>query len=424
VSKKKKRKKLWSHVAGRRKTTTEPSSRVRVYERPDVPGLFMACAWDRTASGRPQEVKLPDGITQEAAEALADITAAKRRERILSGRDSLGRKKRITLRQLLEAYHASADAQEWSDKHRGDKERGRDFWLASLDPGMDVEELNKAQVAKVARDAREASSWGVRKERKLLAYLRAATRWGCEQAELYDALPLRGLRLPAYEPDTDGLVYTLEEARRLCGGHPGADWRDVLAINIAYDTGRRISAILALRVEDIVPQEEHGVFLRFRAEFDKGKRHTLAPVSDHTAELLALALERSVVQEEGWLFPEGRLDYDDAVDKPRTKDAAIDGLRVLEELVGVESVERRAFHGLKRTHVTVSMEEAQGDTALVGDITGNLSAELLRKVYRKANRSRSREQVTRVRKRLKVAPDGAEQTREDTRPEGGNDAEA
>ncbi len=415
------KRKPWSHVAGKRATTTEPSSRVRVYERPDLPGLYMTCAWDRTASGRPQEMKLPDGMTREAAEALAELTAARRRERTLAGRDHLGNRKQIQLGDLLERYHASADADGWSDKHRGDHRRSREFWLGALGRDAVVEELSKADVAKAARDARQASTWGARKERKLLAYIRAATRWGCEQAELYPHPPLRGIRLPKYEPDTEELVYDAErETPLLLGGHPSADWRDVLAVNVAADTGRRISAILSLRAEDIVTDGDQAL-LRFRAAFDKGDRGALVPVSPETAELLAQALERDLVQEFGWLFPEGRLDHDDPRDKPRGKTTAIKGLHALEELVGVTRIHGRGFHGLKRAHVTASMEASQGDTALVGDITGNLSAELLRRVYRKANRKRTAAQVTRVRGRLSGAQKSDEDAREHTREiQGGN----
>ena len=370
----------------------------------------MTCAWDRTASGRPQEVKLPDGVTRETAEALAEITAAKRRERVLAGRTKFGETKAVTLAALLKAYHESSVALGWGPKHRDDMERAREFWLLLFEPDREVESLTTAEVEKIARHARERAPWGARTERKLLAHLRAATRWGCNKARLYDVYPLRGLEMPAYEPDTEELVYTNEEARELCHGHPDADWRDVLAVNIACDTGRRISAILALRSEDILTDGE-AILLRFKKEYDKGGRTGLVPVSSHTAELLAHAVDQDMVAECGWLFPEGRIDYDDPRDKPRSKDGAIDGLRKIERLVGVRSVERRAFHGLKRTHVTASMEVAHGDTSLVGDITGNLSAELLRRVYRRANKGRSREHVERIR----GAIEGTKDTRGDTR---------
>lgn len=393
-----------SYSAGKRATSTEPSSAVRVYERTDLEGFFLSCAWDRTASGRPREMRLPDGISWEGAKALADLTAAKRRERILSGRTELGAPKRTTLEALCREYHRSSTADGWSKKHREDKERAREFWFLSLGRDQVVEELSPATVQRLAREARNRNTWGVRKERKLLAYIRAATRWGCDKARLYDAYPLRGLELPDYEPDTEDLIYSETETARILGGHPDADWRDVLAAHIAADTGRRISAILALRVSDIrTDDSEAQVVIRFGRESDKGGRTSLVPVSVETAQLLAEAVEQDIVSESGWLFPEGRLGYDDPRDKPRSKEAAIKGLHRLEQLVGVKRVRGKAYHGLKRAHVTIAMEESAGDTALVGDVTGNLSAELLRKVYRRQSQKRSRAHVERVRARFQGA---------------------
>ena len=40
---------------------------------------------------------------------------------------------------------------------------------------------------------------------------------------------------------------------------------------------------------------------------------------------------------------------------------------------GIKHVTGRAYHGIKRIHVTKSMEIAHGDTELVGDLTGNVS---------------------------------------------------
>ena len=56
-----------------------------------------------------------------------------------------------------------------------------------------------------------------------------------------------------------------------------------------------------------------------------------------------------------------------------------------------------AYHGLNRTHVTTSMELSHGDTELVGDLTGNLSVELLRKVYRFGNRGTMARHVDAIR---------------------------
>ena len=130
------------------------------------------------------------------------------------------------------------------------------------------------------------------------------------------------------------------------------------------------------------------------------------PISRETAVLLADGLEQDIVQEFGWIFPEGRLDYDDARDKPWSKDAAIDRLTDAERVYGIAHVKGRAYHGVKRIHVTKSMEIAHGDTELVGDLTGNVSASLLRQTYRFGQNASKARHVDAIREVLKEPEKG------------------
>ena len=405
------RRKLKTHVAGKRATATEPSSSVRVYQRPDVPGVFLSCAWDTTASGRPREMKLPEGLSWEAAVATAEVTAARRRAQSLEGRDAMGRPKRVTLGAVLEGYHGSARALRWGRKHGEEMDRWRRFWTAHIGAGRPMGELTPAEIQRVAREAADRRGWGPRTERKVLAYIRAADRWAATKARLYPAPELRGMDFPPYSPETERLIYTRTETPALLAGHPDADWRDTLAVSVAADTGRRISAILALRVEDVFADEGAGqVLLRFRAQSDKAGRSALVPVSRPTAARLAAALLEGAVMDGGWIFPEGRLDYDDPRDKPRSKESALKGLHRLEELVGVERIPGRGFHGLKRTHVTAAMEVSHGDATLVGDVTGNADARLIQRVYRRGSVRRSAGVVDGVRRVLEAGEGAAEPT--------------
>lgn len=407
-----------SYYAGKRATKTEPSSRVRVYEREGLDGIFMTRAWVKTPSGRPKEEKLPEGVTWEAAEALADLTASERRHAILEGRTATGQKKRVTLEQLWEKYLESAKADDWSPKHAADMERSKEFWLSSLDPSVPVETLVTADVEKAARDARKRRDLSRRWEEKRLKHLRSAVLWGLDKARLYDRDPLRGLEYPDYEPDTEELIYTPEEIAKLSTPHEDVDWRVTLACSIAADTGRRISAILALTVHDVLTDGER-VFLRFRKEWDKSGKEGLVPISKKTAALLADALELPDVEETEFLFPEGRWDQDVGRHQPATKRTLTKKLHdEAEEAWEIPYVEGRAFHGIKRRHVTVSAEVAHGDLDLVGDLTGNVDAELLRRVYRWKDTGRMVEHVDRIRARIEgeeEPSEGPQETREDTR---------
>jgi len=233
--------------------------------------------------------------------------------------------------------------------------------------------------------------------RKRIKQLRAAIRWGKIEAKLYRFDPLEGTKLPDYQPETDHLIYSSEaETRLLVAPHADVDWRVTLLANIAADTGRRIGAMVSLAAEDVATDGER-VLLHFRKEHDKSGRGAMVPVSMPTAALIIQAIENDLVSEWGWLIPEGRLDYDDPRDKPLSKPKAIVKLHKAEKALGIPYVKHRAYHGLKRRHVTTAMEVAHGDTALVGDLTGNASAELLRKVYRKANTRRTSSHVDAVR---------------------------
>ena len=401
------RREPWPYSTGKNATKSEPSSRVRVYDRKGLDGIFMTRAWVKSPSGRPEEVKLPDGVDRENARLLADFTAAERRKNILAGRTKMGAAKAVTLTSLLDQYHASSTAKAWGDSHRGDKDRGRRFWLSVLPGERDVLELTREAVRDPIVNAMERGM-SRRVAKKRLSYLRAAILWGRDEARLFDTNPIQGLKIQKvtkYRPDTKELIYPIEDVRRLLAPHEDVDWRATLAANIAWDTGRRITAILSLRTEDIQTDGER-IVLRFRKEYDKADRDGYVPISRESAELLADALEQDIVQEFEWIFPEGRLDYDDPRDKPWSKDAAIDRLRDAERAHGITPVPGRAYHGIKRSHVTKSMEIAHGDTELVGDLTGNVSAALLRQTYRFGQDATKARHVDAIREALKEGESG------------------
>lgn len=178
-----------------------------------------------------------------------------------------------------------------------------------------------------------------------------------------------------------------------------------MAASIICDTGRRISAVLAVAWERDMVMVDDRLHIVFRREHDKGRRTSTVPVSGDTQLLIAEALERTDVIASGWLFPEGRLEYVDPIDKPFNKDAATTSLHEAEKVLGIEYIPGRAWHGLKRAHVTASWEEAGGDAGLVGDVTGNVDANLLRNTYRQLNRKRTSDHVDRVRRRFKEEAD-------------------
>ncbi|MDT8342156.1 MAG: site-specific integrase [Longimicrobiales bacterium] len=395
----------WSYVAGKPSRHGSPSSQVRVFERPDREGLFLSRAWLRTESDAPQAEALPAGTTREEAELLAREVATRRERRILRGEDGTPSDlRRLTLAQLFGLYHASAKAQRWSQGHKRNRERSRAFWLAEYGPGFLAAQLTPGDVEDRAARAARAKGWAPATERRYLVHIGAATRYAvCKRRALAED-PLAGLDVPAAAPDTEGLDYTAEEARALATPAEGVDWRVTLAASIAADTGRRIGAIRFLRTEDVILRADGRLVLRFAAAHDKSGRTATVPVSSATAELVLAALERDRVQRWGWLLPGqrrgvplGGMDATGSATWARM-------LHEAEKALGIPTVRGRAWHGIKRRHVTVSWEEAHGDAALVGDVTGNTSPEVLRRAYRRKSEARTAAQVDRIRARLEGAP--------------------
>jgi len=78
----------------------------------------------------------------------------------------------------------------------------------------------------------------------------------------------------------------------------------------------------------------------------------------------------------------------------------IEKLHEAEKTFGIEQRKGRAYHGVKRAHVTVSWDEAGGDAAAVGDLTGNRSPGVLARHYRCGRSARKVARVDRVRARF------------------------
>ena len=379
-----------------------------MFERADSPGRIYLERYWITGQGRVR--LLADGTTRAAAEVLATKTASKREELLLRGRDAFGDQKEMTLFVLYERYHASTQSKKWGIRHRREQDRCRDFWKMELrDLPVRPEILTHELVEGKAQDAAERAGWSDRTHEKYLKYLMAATRWGKRKGRCYRVDPLDGLDLPEVISNTSKLTYAPEDARKLLEPHERIDWRVTLAFAITVATGRRISSILHLwaGMEDHVKESDVAVltvpvrdpatgetrelesmFLHFRAEHDKGGRDEWVPVPDRVRSLIEEAVEREPVWESGWLLPEGRLEYRDKRHKPMDATSIIDNLHNAEDVLGIERVRGRGYHGGKRLHVTMGMELAGGDATIVGDVTGNASEHVIKTIYRQKDLGR------------------------------------
>lgn len=397
----------WSVSAGRRGYKDRPTTATRAFERADAPGrIYLERSWIK-GPGRVRALK--HGTTREAAAQLAEETATARERLLLQGRDAYGETRQAHLFALLDRYHGCPKARKWTPRHRAEQDRCRNFWQRALGdvavhPGALTPELIEATAAEAADNA----GWSPRTEAKYLKYLMAATRWGRRKGRMYQVDPLDGVDLPEVRSDTRRRIYTEDQARALATPDPRVDWRVTLAFALATVNGRRISSILHLwaglegsdqesdiAVLEVPVRRPDGtvttlerMFLHYRAEFDKGGRDEWVPVPPEVREILEAALATPEVRESGWLFPEGRLGFQDARDKPMDATSIIASLHKAEETLGIPRVRGRGFHGAKRLHVTIGGEIAGGDYTLVGDVTGNVSEHVLKTIYRQRDLGR------------------------------------
>ena len=221
-----------------------------------------------------------------------------------------------------------------------------------------------------------------------MKYIRAAVRWGKRKARFLDHDYLDGTGVPRYE--SNGVAYTEEEIEAISGVAQGIDPRFWAAWEIATDTGRRIGAIRRLVVEDL--DFEDGVAaINFPAATDKARRQGRAYVTDETKAAIEALLELDAVLESGYLFPQGRLTHRDRRNGPIGDTGLNKMLKKAEEAAGVDHVEGRGFHGVKRRAVTMLMDAFGGDAGKVGQITGNLTPSVLEGVYRQVTEKTHRE---------------------------------
>lgn len=133
---------------------------------------------------------------------------------------------------------------------------------------------------------------------------------------------------------------------------------------LAWETGRRVNAILHLRASDVLRTEdqvrealqganqdpaaaEHWpLAVRWRREWDKCGYEDVAPLSDAARKALEVYLARNPKLGDAWIFPAG--DGQDAM----TKLAALHYLRRAEKLAGLTHKHFGGWHAFRRSWAT------------------------------------------------------------------------
>lgn len=153
--------------------------------------------------------------------------------------------------------------------------------------------------------------------------------------------------------------------------------REVLVL--AYHTGRRISAILALRYEDVRLDRRPYAAIRWPADTDKSRRESLVPVSPAVKQVLESILRDRPGIEAGPIFP--------AAQNPRQRTSTMVAsawLLKAEKIAGVDKHDGSLWHAYRRGWATARKHLPDVDVAAAG---GWRDTTTLKAVYQQADES-------------------------------------
>lgn len=322
----------WRYSVGRKGV-----SRVTVFERHDASSIFVEW-WDddgrhkqalSTVTGHP--------ITdRELAKKAADrMSRAQERKRNQQGAELLGLPSERSLKELLDTLHRNR-GDEWSESYTRDQKRYREFWLDKLGNAR-LMRVSAAVVERVvSQEAKKKGErgWSPRTRGAVLRYLVDAFYYAERKLKWIEPRHnLSAVSIPAAKSKSE--AYTLEEARRLVLALEAVDWRAGWIAEVAFQTGRRLTAIRTLpeRSAWVTLGQGYGV-LHFPGETDKARNTGQAVVAGKRAlRLTARAME-------DWKTP--------------SLQECQDWIEAAEKRAKIEHRSGRRWHGFKRLYATMA----------------------------------------------------------------------
>ena len=295
-----------------------------------------------------------------------------------------------------------------------DAERHAAFWKATLGADADPTQLTQNDLERVMRDRRsgavdargKAVPSADRQPVRLravasdLEFLRACLRWATLKCRMFRENVMDGFEIPD-EPNprrpvatADRFDKTREVAERVTMELRGdgkraqvASWLPEL-LDLAYATGRRVGAIVALKYTDIrlttdaAAADDFGA-IRWPADTDKMGRAWDAPMDRRARS----AVDRVMVDREvglrarwpasPWLFPSPRAPH-----RPVSKDLASAWLEEAETLAKLPKLDGSLWHAYRRGWATARKHYPLADVAAAG---GWKDTTTLRTVYTQAD---------------------------------------
>lgn len=233
-----------------------------------------------------------------------------------------------TVNELLAKLHEDR-GDTWGDAYARDQKRFRAFWETKLG-ALHLTRVNAAMVMQIAKAA--AKKWTPRTHASYLRYLVDAFTYGERKLKWITAKDnLSAVDFPAGK--SRGVEYTLAEVQKLLPALESVDPKAGWIGHVAWQTGRRLSAIRNVKKRDVLASEGRTVIF-FGADTDKagraGEAFVVGRAAELTAELLAMPGAYVLGKE------------------PPSLDVCEDWLQAAETKAEVAHRKGRAWHGLKR----------------------------------------------------------------------------
>ena len=318
--------KLWSYTCGQKSV-----SRVRVYERSVGASIYVEWYWQserlqkslKTVTAHPvTDRKLAMRIAHEMSRKL-EQDHNRAAQRMVFGFTT-----EKTLLEVVQAFHKAKEA-DWSPKQVKGQRRFRDHWLDRLGEDSALTDVVPAEVEQYAREL----SVTPETRRKYLRYIKQVYRFAERKLKWIDARHnMDAVDLP--KARSESKAYSLDEIRKLLPALEGVDPRAGWLGHVAWQSGRRLTAIRTLPNAAVTCFADHSL-LTFPGETDKARKTGEVVVVGRAHELTKAVLP----------------DLLDGV----TEHVCIKvWLPAAEKRAGIPHIEGRAWHGIKRRYATES----------------------------------------------------------------------
>ena len=225
-----------------------------------------------------------------------------------------------------------------------------------------------------------------------LQWLRGALAWASKRRMIPEN-PLRGFQLPR-DPNPRRAVASHDRYERLVAaiepliGTKDESGREViwptelrLILALVNGTGRRLSAVLHLKVSDLLLDEKPYGAIRWRAEWDKGKRDQVVPINREVrAEIDRFLYARPAIGD-AWLVPSRRKRK---ANRPLSRSGAANMLKRAEKLAKLPHLSGSTWHAYRRKWATERKHLPAVDVAAAG---GWKNVRTLQTVYQQPDQS-------------------------------------